>query len=62
MKHSFKIINGINNPDIVIAMLAYNHSKYIANAIDSVLLQETSYTYKIIIAEDCSTDNTRKLF
>ena len=62
MKHSFKIINtGINNPDIVIAMLAYNHSKYIANAIDSVLLQETSYTYKIIIAEDCSTDNTRKI-
>ena len=62
MKHSFKIINtGINNPDIVVAMLAYNHSKYIVKAIDSVLLQETSFTYKIIIAEDCSTDSTRKI-
>lgn len=62
MKNSFKIINiGINSPDISIAMLAYNHERFIAEAIESVLMQKTSYTYKIIIAEDFSTDNTRKI-
>lgn len=59
---SYKIINtGINSPDISIAMLAYNHEKFIGKAIESVLMQKTSYTYKIIIAEDFSTDNTREI-
>jgi glycosyltransferase involved in cell wall biosynthesis len=59
---SYKIINtGTNNPDISIAMLAYNHEKFIGEAIESVLTQKTSYSYKIIIAEDFSTDNTRKI-
>ncbi|MFV8271464.1 glycosyltransferase family 2 protein [Flavobacterium sp. GT2N3] len=62
MKNSYKIINtGINSPDIAIAMLAYNHENYIGQAIESVLMQKTSYNYKIIIAEDYSTDNTRKI-
>lgn len=59
---SYTIINtGINSPDISIAMLAYNHEKFIGQAIESVLMQKTSYTYKIIIAEDFSIDNTRKI-
>ena len=59
---SYKIINtGINSPDISIAMLAFNHEKFIGEAIESVLMQRTSYTYKIIIAEDFSTDKTREI-
>ena len=42
-------------------MLAYNHGEFISEAIESVLMQQTSYSYKIIIAEDCSTDNTRNI-
>lgn len=42
-------------------MLAYNHSKYIREAIESVLMQETNFTYQLIIGEDCSTDNTREI-
>jgi glycosyltransferase involved in cell wall biosynthesis len=57
---SYKIIDtGIKNPDISIMILAYNHSKYIVEAIESVLMQKTSYSYKIIIAEDNSPDDTR---
>ena len=60
--NSFKIIDQSDiTPDVSIAMLAYNHEKYIVDAIESVLMQRTSYTYKIIIAEDFSTDNTRKI-
>ncbi len=59
---SFKIIDtGKSKIDVCIAMLAYNHEKYIAYAIESVLMQKTSYAYKIIIAEDHSTDSTKKI-
>ena len=60
--NSFKIIDQSDiTPDVSIAMLAFNHEKYIVDAIESVLMQRTSYTYKIIIAEDFSTDNTREI-
>lgn len=45
-------------PDITIIMPSYNKEKYIAEALDSVFMQETSYTYQIIVADDCSTDAT----
>lgn len=39
-------------------MITYNHEKYIIQAIDSILMQETEYDYELIIANDCSPDNT----
>lgn len=48
-------------PDISIGMLAYNHEKYIAEALDSVLMQKTKYSFKIVLAEDKSTDETRAI-
>lgn len=45
-------------PDITIIMPSYNKEKYIAEALDSVFMQETSYTYQIIVADDCSADAT----
>lgn len=52
---------GINNPVVSIAMVTYNHEKYIAQALDSILMQHTTFSYKIVVAEDCSTDNTRDI-
>lgn len=46
---------------IDIVMLAYNHEKFIDKAIKSILMQQTQFSYRIIIGEDCSTDNTRKI-
>src|SRR5687767_7269280 len=52
-----------NEIDFIVAieMITYNHEKYIAQAIESVLIQKTNFNYKLIICEDCSTDNTAKI-
>ena len=44
--------------DITIIMPSYNKEKYIAEALDSVFMQETYYNYHIVVADDCSTDKT----
>lgn len=42
-------------------MITYNHEKYIAQAIESVMNQETTFSYDLVIGEDCSTDSTRAI-
>lgn len=44
-----------------ILMLAYNHEKFIDKAIKSILMQQTRFSYRILIGEDCSTDSTREI-
>lgn len=45
-------------PMISICCLAYNHEKYIRQTLDSFLMQETEYSYEILIHDDASTDGT----
>lgn len=47
--------------DIDIVMITYNHEQYIEQALESVLNQQTKYSYRILIGEDCSTDKTRQI-
>lgn len=44
-----------------IVMPVYNHERYIAQAIESVLSQKASFNYRLIIGEDCSTDGSRAI-
>jgi len=46
-------------PLVSICMITYNHEKYIAQAIEGVLMQKTSFPFELVIGEDCSTDDTR---
>lgn len=46
------------NIDVSVYMLTYYHEKYIRQALESILLQETQYRFEIIISDDCSKDNT----
>lgn len=48
-------------PIVSILMPTYNHEKYISQAIESALSQKTQYDWELLINEDCSTDNTRKI-
>ena len=48
-------------PLVSILMPTYNHEKYISQAIESALAQKTKYDWELLINDDCSTDNTRKI-
>ena len=47
-------------PLVSVWMITYNQEPYISQAIDSVLMQETTFPFEIVIGEDCSTDATRE--
>lgn len=52
--------NDIDYPVMLsICIPTYNHEKYIRQALESVFMQKTQYTYEILVGEDKSTDNTR---
>lgn len=48
-------------PLVSIVCITYNHEPYLRKALDSFLMQKTSFAYEIVLAEDCSTDGTRKI-
>ena len=50
-----------NIPLVSVCMITYNHESFIAEAIEGVLMQQTNFPIELIIGEDCSTDNTRKV-
>ena len=43
---------------VSINCITYNHEKYIADAIESFLMQKTNFNYEILIYDDASTDKT----
>lgn len=49
----------MERPTLSIYVPTFNHEHYIVQALDSILMQETAYTYEVLVGEDCSTDNTR---
>ena len=48
-------------PVVSVCCLTYNHVKYITQAIESFLLQETKFPFEVLISDDASTDGTTKL-
>jgi len=48
-------------PKVSVAMITYNHEPYIAQAVESVMMQETSFPYELVIGEDASTDRSREI-
>jgi glycosyltransferase involved in cell wall biosynthesis len=50
-----------NSPLVSVACITYNHAKFIGQAIESVLMQETDFPVELVIGEDCSTDRTREI-
>lgn len=51
----------LSKPLVSVCTITYNHEKYIAEAIDGFLMQETNFPFEILIDDDCSPDNTAEI-
>jgi glycosyltransferase involved in cell wall biosynthesis len=47
--------------DVSVCLITYNHARFIRSAVESILAQETSRPFELIISEDASTDGTREI-
>lgn len=49
------------NPKVSIIMITYNQEQYIEQAVESVMMQQTDFPFKVFVGEDCSTDRTAEI-
>lgn len=47
-----------HKPTVSVCVFAYNHERYLARALDSVITQRVNFELEMIIAEDYSSDTT----
>lgn len=48
-------------PLFSVSIETYNQAEFIAQTLDSILYQDHSYPYEIVVADDLSSDNTREV-
>lgn len=48
----------MGSPLVSVVMITYGHEKFIEKAINGILMQECCFGIELIIANDCSPDNT----
>lgn len=49
------------SPLVSVALTAYNHERFIVQALDSVLMQKVEFPFEIVVGDDKSTDSTRAI-
>jgi glycosyltransferase involved in cell wall biosynthesis len=48
-------------PLVSVIVATYNHEHYIRECLESIVTQETDFTFEVLVGEDCSTDGTREI-
>jgi glycosyltransferase involved in cell wall biosynthesis len=48
-------------PKVTVMLITYNHAKYIAQAIESILAQKTDFPFAVHVIDDCSTDGAQDI-
>lgn len=51
----------MSNPILSVMLVSYNHEPYIERAIESILMQEVSFDFEVVVADDSSDDATRQI-
>lgn len=54
-------MNISNHPKISVCVITFNHAELIGKALDSILMQQTTFDYEIVVGDDCSTDGTPEI-
>ena len=48
-------------PPVIVHCITYNHAAFIRQALDSFLMQKTTFPFEVYISDDASTDQTPKI-
>ena len=51
----------MENVKVTVWLSTYNQEPYVAQALDSILMQKTDFPFEVIAADDCSTDRTQEI-
>ena len=51
----------MENVKVTVWLSTYNQAPYVAQALDSILMQKTTFPFEVIAADDCSTDGTQEI-
>lgn len=51
----------MNNIMVTVYCTTYNHEKYIRDALDGFVMQETNFQFEVLVHDDASTDGTAKI-
>ena len=51
----------MEKPMLCVLFITYNHKNYVADALDSILMQKTNFAFSIVAGDDCSKDGTREI-
>lgn len=46
---------------VSVATVTYKHERFLAQALESALMQRTSFPFEIVLSDDCSPDGTRAI-
>ncbi|MDU1339599.1 MAG: glycosyltransferase [Clostridium butyricum] len=47
--------------EVSVIVITYNQENYIREALDSILMQNVSFKYEVLVGDDASTDDTQKI-
>jgi glycosyltransferase involved in cell wall biosynthesis len=56
-----KLQPGDGRPKVSVMLITYNHGRYIAQALDSILMQKRDFEIEINVIDDASTDDTQDI-
>jgi len=48
-------------PLVSVCVQTYQHVRFIRECLDGILMQQTDFSFEILLGEDCSTDGTREI-
>jgi hypothetical protein len=54
-------VSAAPRPLVSAVLRTYGHAPFVAQAIESVLIQQAPFPFELVIGEDCSTDGTREI-
>lgn len=59
--HEAKSAAVVARPKVSVMVITYNHERFIAQALDSILTQESGFSVEINVIDDASTDGTQEI-